>query len=61
MEHILEVFPELSDTAAAAIAHAFQNFWMNDQSKLGASDERAAIIGFAAGWIARPTSDFTGN
>ena len=58
MPDILEVFPELSDTDASAIAYAFERWWETDSASLSTDERRAALVGFAAGWIKRPTSDF---
>lgn len=59
MELLLETFPKLDDTAAAAIAHAFHQWWENGPTGLlSGEDEEAALVGFAAGWLARPDSDF---
>lgn len=61
MDDILAAFPQLDDTAAAAIAYAFNQWWLNQADGLLAYDDdhKGAIIGFAAGWLARP-ADYTG-
>lgn len=47
-------FPKLSDTAAAAIVFAF-NQWMAGVNDYEIIDcQEAALVGFAAGWLARP-------
>lgn len=53
-------FPKLSDTAAAAIVYAFNQWLANvtDFSILDCSED-AALVGFAAGWLARP-ADYSG-
>lgn len=59
IETLKENFPQLSDTAAAAIVYAFTQ-WQADWSDFRLADcEDEALIGFAAGWLARP-ADYTG-
>ena len=55
---IQDAFPQLDDTACAAIAHAYHR-WTLETDAISPDEERAAIIGFAAGWINRPASDFS--
>jgi hypothetical protein len=58
MEEILKAFPELDENAAAAIAHEFDKWMIGRGHELVPFDDAAAIVGFAAGWLRRPTSDF---
>lgn len=52
-------FPKLSDTAAAAIVFAFSQWWLDAPAEINSLDfEEATLIGFAAGWLARP-ADYT--
>jgi hypothetical protein len=61
IETLLAEFPQLDDTATATIYRAFNEWWLSNNSGLDTSnsdDERIACLGFAAGWIKRPTSDW---
>lgn len=58
MSEIMEAFPQLDDTAAATIYRAFNQWWTASSESLSSDEQRAAMIGFAAGWINRPASDW---
>jgi hypothetical protein len=59
MFEIMEAFPKLSEIDAAAIAHEFEQWWNSGSESLASDDRPGALIGFAAGWIRRPVSDFS--
>lgn len=60
VETLLAHFPELNETAAAAIVYAFNQWWATalDIDPDNFDEERLAVIHFAAGWLRRP-ADYT--
>jgi hypothetical protein len=57
MFEILAQFPDLKDTDAAAIEFEFNKWWNTKDYTIDLREPM--MIGFAAGWINRPTSDFS--
>lgn len=60
LELLLTMFPKLDDTAAAAILHARRQWLAScDERVYDLTSEQREVIEFAAGWMARPASDFS--
>jgi hypothetical protein len=59
MYEIMLHFPDLKETDASAIAFEFEKWWETACEKFTADERETVMVGFAAGWIKRPTSDFS--